>query len=146
MKLEQLAETFAGARGALGGRTPAEFLGRFNLVAPQLASLVLVVVVGWLAARAVWLLYPPAVDGTWLPPPPPVRGSASAPATATDVQPIVAAHLFGEAKASAVPAGDAPLDAPDTSLSLQLRAAIAATRSSPMPSLPTPAARNACTS
>lgn len=126
MKLEQLAETFAGARGALGGRSPAEVVARFNAVAPQVASLVLVVVVGWLAARAAWLLYPPAVDGTWLPPPPPVRGSAPASATATDVQPIVAAHLFGEAKAMAAPTGDAPVDAPDTSLSLQLRAAIAA--------------------
>jgi general secretion pathway protein C len=55
-----------------------------------------------------------------------VRGSAPASATATDVQPIVAAHLFGEAKAMAAPTGDAPVDAPDTSLSLQLRAAIAA--------------------
>lgn len=126
MKLEQLAETFAGARGALGNRTPAEALARFNLVAPQLASLGLVVVVGWLAARAVWLLYPPAIDGTWLPPPPPVQGTGPAPPTATDVQPIVAAHLFGEATAGNQAAGDAPVDAPDTSLSLQLRAAIAA--------------------
>jgi general secretion pathway protein C len=125
MKLEQLAATYAGARGALGGRTPAEVLARVNQLAPQVTSLLLVVVIGWLAARAAWLAYPPVLDGAWLPPPAPVRSSGPV-TTTTDVQPIVAAHLFGEATTNAVPAGEAPVDAPDTSLSLQLRAAIAA--------------------
>jgi general secretion pathway protein C len=117
----------AGDWNLLGGPvTPAVVLARLNALAPFWVSLAAAIVIGWALARAVWLLYPPPAPVAWVPPPPP-RVAATGTATGTDdAAAIVAVHLFGAADATA-PAGDpAAVDAPDTTLSLQLRGAIAA--------------------
>lgn len=112
---------------ALGGPAgPALVVARVNALAPFAVALAAAGVIGWALARAVWLVYPPLGPVAWVPPPPP-RVVATGPATgADDAAAIVAVHLFGAADASA-PAGDpAAVDAPDTTLNLQLRGAIAA--------------------
>jgi general secretion pathway protein C len=127
MKIDQLWASVAGSGTLLGdrARTPAAAVDRLNDIAPFALSLTLVVMVGWLAARAAWLVYPAPAAVEWIPPPVAARNVTSSSNEVGDVQPIVAAHLFGEPVAGA-PAGEAPMDAPDTSLNLQLRAAVVA--------------------
>ena len=89
-------------------------------------SFVAVILIGYYLARLFWSVYPAAPRADWQPP---RQLSASGPASQgpADYATITAAHLFGEVS-SEPPAitGDAALNAPDTSLSLQLRGAIAA--------------------
>jgi general secretion pathway protein C len=127
MKVDELWTKVAGAGTVLAGRgrAPAAAVQRLHDIAPFALSLGLVVIVGWLAARAAWLLYPTPAEVEWLPPPSLPRGAPAASTGSGDVQPIIAAHLFGQPEVGA-PTGEAPVDAPDTSLNLQLRAAVAA--------------------
>ncbi len=99
---------------------------RANEHLPLAVSVVAVVLIGYYLARVFWLLYPGAPAAPWQPPDPSqqVAQTASGPA---DVSAIAATHLFGEASTEPPElTGDAALNAPDTSLSLQLRGAIAA--------------------
>lgn len=106
---------------------PAELLARASTHLPLVAALVLVVLLGYYLSRLAWLLYPAGTAEAWEPPPVPAAPPGRASSAPTDYKTIVAAHLFGEATADAAAAsGDAALNAPDTSLSLQLHGAVAA--------------------
>lgn len=109
-----------------GGPTPTLVVARANEHLPMAVSIGAVILIGYYIARLFWSVYP---DGPRAPWQPPQRLAQSGPAIAgpTDYATIAAAHLFGEVSTEPPPlTGDAALNAPDTSLSLQLRAAIAA--------------------
>jgi len=101
-------------------------VARVNEHLPLAVSVVAVVLIGYYLARVFWLLYPAPAAGPWQPPQP-SRQMAQVTAGPADTSDITAAHLFGEASTESPDlTGDAALNAPDTSLSLQLRGAIAA--------------------
>lgn len=101
-------------------------VARANEHLPMVVSVVAVILIGYYVARMVWLLYPAGPRPPWQPPRQ-LASSTAATAAPADYATITAAHLFGEAS-SAPPelTGEAADNAPDTSLSLQLRGAIAA--------------------
>lgn len=118
--------TFQDVLGRLGTPGAAQALSRAGEVLPFWVSLLAVVVLGYFLARLAWAVLPAGTPEPWQPPTPLPRG-ASAAGSAGDYQGIAAVHLFGEA--SEQPAeltADAAASAPDTTLSLQLRGAIAA--------------------
>ncbi len=85
-----------------------------------------VILIGYYLARLFWLVYPAGPRAPWQPPQQ-LAPSGPAKTGPADYATITAAHLFGEISTEA-PAvtGDAALNAPETTLSLQLRGAIAA--------------------
>ncbi|MCC5795592.1 MAG: type II secretion system protein GspC [Chromatiales bacterium] len=106
-----------------------QLLARVSEQGPFWVSLLMVLLIGWYAARLAWLAWPQP-DPVWIPPPP-LTGSARQPATSVDPQRIVSARLFGEASAAPEPAAAAVVeddidDAPDTRLNLRLRGAVMA--------------------
>jgi general secretion pathway protein C len=109
-----------------GGPTPTLVGARANEHLPLATSVVAVILIGYYLARLFWLLYPAGPRAPWQPPQQLPQMGQSTPGAA-DYATITAAHLFGEVS-NEPPAvtGDAALTAPDTSLSLQLRGAIAA--------------------
>jgi general secretion pathway protein C len=109
-----------------GGPVPTLVVARANEHLPMAISIAAVILIGYYVARLFWLVYPAGPRAPWQPPQP---LAASGPATAgpADYATITAAHLFGEASTEPPPVtGDAALNAPETTLSLQLRGAIAA--------------------
>lgn len=97
---------------------------------PGLAALALALIVAWQLAGLILSLLPGREDANIAPPVALTQaGSGGAPsASATDVAPIVAAHLFGEARpeddvAVSIPQDDP--DAPETDLPLELRGTLA---------------------
>lgn len=119
MNIEDLVSRF-------GGPGASALVARLGVQLPVLASLLLVILLAWYLARLIWLLYPTSIATQWTPPVPLPR-SGPATLTSSDYASIAEAHLFGEVSGEAAAlAGDAALTAPDTTLSLQLRAAIAA--------------------
>lgn len=109
-----------------GGPAPALMLGRANAHLPLAVSVVAVILLGYGLAQLFWTLYPTAPRSAWQPP---IMQSTTtrSSATPTDYPAISAAHLFGEASTTLPEVtDDDALNAPDTSLSLQLRGAIAA--------------------
>ncbi len=109
-----------------GGPTQTLVVTRANEHLPLVVSVVAVILIGVYLARIFWTLYPAGPSIPWQPPqtmPQAVQSSALPANYAT----IAAAHLFGEvSQEPPAVSGDAALTAPDTSLALQLRAAIAA--------------------
>ena len=109
-----------------GGPTPTLAVVRVNEHLPLAASVVAVILIGYYLARLFWLLYPAGPSAPWQPPEPLPQLGQTATGTA-EYATITAAHLFGEvSKEPPAVTGDAALAAPDTSLSLQLRGAVAA--------------------
>lgn len=109
-----------------GSSTPALVLARANTHLPMAVSVVAVMLLGYCLAQLFWTLYPAAPASGWQPPPAPSAAGRSATAPA-DYSSITTAHLFGEASTTAPEAThDAIANAPETSLSLQLRGAVAA--------------------
>ena len=109
-----------------GGPTPTLAVARANEHLPLVVSVVAVLLIGFYLARIFWTLYPAGPSAPWQPPQTmPQTGQTSA--LPANYATITAAHLFGEvSQGPPAVSGDAALTAPDTSLSLQLRAAIAA--------------------
>jgi general secretion pathway protein C len=106
-------------------QSPEALVARATETVPFWLSLVLVVAIGYFAARLVWLLVPGPASAPWTPPPF-VGVPASTASDAGAYAAIAEAHLFGEASADAEPAlGDAE-NAPETQLNLSLRGAVAA--------------------
>lgn len=104
---------------------PTLVVARANEHLPLAVSVVAVILIGYYLARLFWGVYPAGPSPAWQPP---RQMAAAGPAVGpADYATITAAHLFGQVSTEA-PAvtGDAALNAPDTSLSLQLRGAIAA--------------------
>lgn len=89
----------------LDGRSALDLVNR---VVPPWASLLLVVAIAWQIARTIWLLVPgPAVGDTIAVPVTSVSSGTQLSAS-TDVDAIVAAHMFGVADAEAVEAAPPP--------------------------------------
>ncbi len=108
-----------------GGSAPTVAVARANQHLPLAVSVLAVILIGYYLARLFWLLYPAGPQPPWQPPPA-MNPSGVTTAGTADYSTIAAAHLFGEAsKEPPSLDGDAALTAPDTSLSLQLRGAIA---------------------
>lgn len=93
---------------------------------PSWVSILAVLLLGYYLARLIWLLYPVAEHPSWLPPGM-LQSTSPVAVSQSDYASIGAAHLFGEMSREA-PAisSDAALTAPDTGLSLQLRATVTA--------------------
>ncbi|MSR08029.1 MAG: type II secretion system protein GspC [Gammaproteobacteria bacterium] len=109
-----------------GGSTPALVVVRANQHLPVIVSVMAVTLIGYYLARIFWIFYPAGPAPPWQPP---QLAPQSGPKTTTPASyaTITAAHLFGEVSQVAPPvSGDAALTAPDTSLALQLRGAVAA--------------------
>jgi general secretion pathway protein C len=120
-----LRHKISNARNAALARPAAEWLNLANQRLPAIASLVLAVLIAWYMSRLVWALLPMHTEFDW-DVRPTVRSSISGTTDApeTDYLAVANAHIFG------VP-GEEPVfeqttDAPDTSLNLKLRGAIAA--------------------
>lgn len=103
--------------------SPAQWLALANRVLPPAATAALVLAIAYTLARLTWTLVPgPQPDAA----PPEIAPAAPAGDRAggadRDFSALLDSHLFGEApQAPAEPAvADAPVDAPDTTLSLQL--------------------------
>lgn len=119
MNIQDLASRF-------GGASPLSAVVRANEHLPLAVSIVAVVLIGYYLARIFWVLYPAGPAAPWQPPTPSLQSTQNV-AAPTDESSIAGIHLFGEASTEAPElTGDAALNAPDTSLSLQLRGAIAA--------------------
>ena len=108
------------------GHSPAQFTALATERLPAWLSILAVVLLGYYLARLVWMLYPAADSPPWQAPA--MLQSASPVAISqSDYASIGAAHLFGEVSRELAPiSNDAALTAPDTGLSLQLRATITA--------------------
>jgi len=109
-----------------GGSTPALVVVRANEHLPVIVSTMAVILIGYYVARIFWTLYPAGPSAPWQPPQvaPQTGQKTTTPASYAT---ITAAHLFGEVSQEPPPvSGDAALTAPDTSLALQLRGAVAA--------------------
>jgi general secretion pathway protein C len=108
-------------------QSPELFIARASETLPFWVSLVLVIALGYYAARLVWLLVPLPAQPEWTPPPfagiPAGAGQSAGDQTAYAA--ITNAHLFGQPSAAEPSAADAQ-NAPETQLNLQLRGAIAA--------------------
>jgi len=106
---------------------PAQLWAEASRVLPPWVALLLMVLIGWQLAKAVWLLLP-STEPTALPP---IQAASRSAATeqgdGVSIDRIVDAHLFGRVGADApaiVPVEEE--EAPDTQLSLELRGTIAA--------------------
>jgi len=118
--------SFQDVLGRVGTPGTAQVLARAGDMLPFWASLLAVVLLAYCLARLAWALLPAGTPAPWQPP---ARLAPAAPAggTAGDYQSVMTAHLFGEASQNAPElSADAAESAPDTTLSLQLRGAIAA--------------------
>ncbi len=85
-------------------------LSAVNRFLPALLSLVLVVLIGWQAARMVWLLVPGTAAGTPVPMPASLPNASAGSSISADVSSIAAAHIFGVA--DALPEGPVVVEDP----------------------------------
>ena len=93
----------------LGGIDGRSALAVVNRVVPPWASLVLVVAIAWQIAKIIWMLIPGPAAGDPIAAPAAAQPGGRVQAVAsTDVESIVAAHMFGEADAEAVEAAPVP--------------------------------------
>lgn len=108
------------------GQSPSQVAALAIDRLPSWVSILAVLLLGYYLARLVWLLVPAAENPPWLPP---VMLQSASPVAVSqsDYASIGTAHLFGEVSYDA-PAisSDTAMTAPDTGLSLQLRATITA--------------------
>lgn len=110
--------TFSPSRlNALPGAMPA-LAARYGRRLPELASLLLVLVIAKMAASLVWALVPVPESAQWRP------ASATAPRVAAkagvDLGKVANAHLFGQYTAPTEPVLADLASAPDTNLNLTL--------------------------
>ena len=106
---------------------PAQLWAEASRVLPPWVAILLVILIGWQLAKAVWLLLPSSEPAELPPVQPSARSAAPAAGGGVSVDRIVAAHLFGRADPEAPQAVvSEEQDAPDTQLSLELRGTIAA--------------------
>ncbi len=105
---------------------PAALAARASDTLPFWVSLLLVIAIGYYAARLVWLLVPVPSSDAWTPPPLSGIPAQTAGSSPSAYAAIAEAHLFGRADAAAEPSAVAIEDAPETQLALQLRGVVAA--------------------
>lgn len=108
-------------------RPLSQWMSAGNRVLPQAAGAVLVVAIAFQLAKLTWLAVPSATVDAELPTLAAYSGPRSAAPTAQslDAAALVNAHLFGEATVAPPLVIDAPVDAPDTTLNLQLTGVVA---------------------
>jgi general secretion pathway protein C len=108
-------------------RPLSQWVSAGNRVLPPAAGAVLVVAIAFQLAKLTWLAVPSTRIDTELPTLAAYSGQRppAAAAPSLDVAALVDAHLFGEATATPPPVVDTPVDAPDTTLSLQLTGVVA---------------------
>ncbi len=113
-----LMPTFSPSRlNALPGAVPA-LAARYGRRAPELANLVLVVLIAKMTASLVWTLVPTPESAQWQPAP--ATSPRVAARAGVDLGRIANAHLFGQYTAPAEPALADLAAAPDTQLNLTL--------------------------
>jgi general secretion pathway protein C len=101
----------------------ARFLGRLPAARlNQIISIVLVIILAWLAARATWLVVPAPAQK-------PIQVSLSGANTPLDnssaLERILSAKLFGQYQQTAAPVVQTVTDAPQTTLNLKLTGVVA---------------------
>jgi general secretion pathway protein C len=107
--------------------SPEQVFSWANERLPFWVSLLLVVGIGYQLSRIFWLVMPVSAPAQWTPPP--FSGAArpqGAAGGSNDYSGIVNAHLFGKAAPNGAPVDGSKVDAPETNLSLQLKATVAA--------------------
>jgi len=110
--------TFSPPRlNTLPASVPALY-ARYGRRLPELASLVLVIVIAKLAAQLLWALVPTPEAARWQPAPP-TQPKVTA-AAGVDLNRIAGAHLFGQYTAPSDPALSDLANAPETQLNLTL--------------------------
>jgi general secretion pathway protein C len=109
-------------------QSPEAIAARASEILPFWVSLVLVIAIGYYAARLFWLLVPGPAPAPWTPPPfSGVPATAQTTANAASAYAAIAeAHLFGRPEAAPDASAVAIESAPETQLDLQLRGAVAA--------------------
>jgi len=105
---------------------PAQLWGEASRVLPPWVVLVLVILIGWQVAKAVWLLFPSPAPEELPPVTAAARGQAGSAGSSVSIDRIVEAHLFGTASAEAPVQLVEQEHAPDTQLSLELRGTVSA--------------------
>ncbi len=83
-------------------------LSTINRVLPPWASLVLAVAIAWQIAKIIWMLIPGPAAGDSVEAPAVALTTQPQAAVSSDIQAIVAAHMFGVADADTVEAAPAP--------------------------------------
>jgi general secretion pathway protein C len=121
-----LRHKIRNARNTALARPAAEWLNLANERLPAISSLVLAVLIAWYISRLAWALLPAHTEFDWNVRSPVSNSlSISTDTPQADYLAVANAHIFG------VPGKEAVIeqttDAPDTSLNLKLRGAIAAT-------------------
>jgi general secretion pathway protein C len=107
--------------GTWKDRSPEQWVRTANRYLPTGSTAILVLAIAYQLASLTWVIAPGA------PPPVRLRSAPSVDATATEtqaaeVEALIHSHLFGEAdKAPPAPVAENVTDAPDTTLSLDLR-------------------------
>ena len=105
------------------GHSPEQWVRAANRFLPQGVSALLVLALAYQLADITWTLIP----GETTDAPPPVVSTSTSPASSTgpgglDMSTTINGHLFGEAsQAAPAPVAQDIVDAPDTTLSLQLK-------------------------
>ncbi|MDP6675094.1 MAG: type II secretion system protein GspC [Gammaproteobacteria bacterium] len=107
---------------------PQQLVAKASNHLPLWVSLVFVILIGYYLAKIAWLLYPPADEALWSPPPMPfATDNASGAPAGQNYQAIIDSHLFGTANVEPPPViVEETDDAPDTRLNLKLRATVSA--------------------
>ncbi len=104
--------------------SPEQLIALASRYLPFWVSLLLVILIGFYLAQAIWSLFPAPEPASWEPPvslgqQPGQETSRSA----SDFSPLINAHLFGSASAEMVQAEET-IDAPETRLNLKLRGTV----------------------
>jgi general secretion pathway protein C len=107
-------------------QSPEALAARASEVMPFWVSLLLVIAIGYYAARLLWLLVPAPEQPPWSPPPFAGIPAAAAGGDQAAYAAVANAHLFGTPATTQEPSLTDVADAPETQLNLELRGAIAA--------------------
>jgi len=97
-----------------------QWLTAANRYLPLAASAILVVGIAYQLAQLTWVVIPSGPVEVVPPALPPASSSTVATGPGLDVTAVIDAHLFGEASSTPAPVVETQVDAPDTTLSLQL--------------------------
>lgn len=100
--------------------SPAQWLALANRFVPPVATVALVVATAYGLARLTWRIVPGARLDAPAPQVASVPSGADGSGAGQDYGALLNSHLFGKAEVKKQPVADAPADAPDTTLNLEL--------------------------
>lgn len=92
---------------SMDGNSP---LSVANRLLPPWASLLLVIAIAWQIARIIWMLVPGPAAGDGVPVPAATASTRVQAAASSDIQAIVASHMFGVADEESVDVAPAPVE------------------------------------